>query len=384
MPVTINGTTGIAGANGSASTPAVQGEDTNTGVFFPAADTIAFAEGGVEVARFNSGGNLLVGTTSAPSGGSVSTVFARGATTNLQIHSTDGGGAMYGGLTGGGAIFYTYTGAVGSETYSERARIDSSGNLGVGTITPQAKLDVSGSGAQYVRASSSTNASLRGFEFGVSGVGTSYGSLAMNADSGEVRSTAGFSGWGGFQTFYTNGSERARIDSSGNLLVGTTDPGTDLIRFACAGTTRNQLGLVSTDNVSGNNFVVFRRADGVAIGNVSRNGITNAVLYNTTSDYRLKENVTDLVGGLSRVMALRPVSWVWKDCDGQTGEGFIAHEVQAIVPSAVNGEKDAVEDNGDIKPQGMDASYLVATLVKAVQELKAEVDSLKAQLEAAQ
>jgi hypothetical protein len=65
MPVTINGTTGIAGANGSATTPAVQGGDNNTGIFFPAADTIAFAEGGSEVARFDSSGNLVIGTTTA-------------------------------------------------------------------------------------------------------------------------------------------------------------------------------------------------------------------------------------------------------------------------------------------------------------------------------
>jgi len=63
MTVTINGTTGIAGTNGSAGTPAVQGEDTNTGIFFPAADTIAFSEGGVEAARFDASGNLLMGTT---------------------------------------------------------------------------------------------------------------------------------------------------------------------------------------------------------------------------------------------------------------------------------------------------------------------------------
>jgi hypothetical protein len=64
MPVTINGTTGIAGVDGSAGTPSVQGADTNTGIFFPAADTIAFAEGGAEVARFNSSGNFGIGTSS--------------------------------------------------------------------------------------------------------------------------------------------------------------------------------------------------------------------------------------------------------------------------------------------------------------------------------
>ena len=64
MAIIINGTTGLAGVDGSAGTPAVQGTDGNTGVFFPAADTIAFAEGGAEVARFDSSGNLGIGQTS--------------------------------------------------------------------------------------------------------------------------------------------------------------------------------------------------------------------------------------------------------------------------------------------------------------------------------
>ena len=64
MAITINGTTGIAGVDGSASTPAVQGTDTNTGIFFPAADTIAFGEGGAEVMRINSSGNVGIGTSS--------------------------------------------------------------------------------------------------------------------------------------------------------------------------------------------------------------------------------------------------------------------------------------------------------------------------------
>jgi hypothetical protein len=291
MPVTINGTTGIAGANGSASTPAVQGEDTNTGVFFPAADTVAVATGG-----------------------------------------------------------------------SERLRVDSSGNVGIGaTPTAYGKFEVTQ--ATNKRILTSTAAAYGGNA--IVGIDDAGGEISFCIAGNPV-------------LFATGAAERARIDSSGNLLVGTTDPGTDFVRFACAGATRNQLGLVSTDNTSGNGFVSFRRSDGTQIGSVTRNGTTNAVLYNTTSDYRLKENVTDLVDGLSRVMALRPVSWVWKDCEGQTGEGFIAHEVQAIVPSAVSGEKDAVDDNGDIKPQGMDASYLVATLVKAVQELTARITALEA------
>jgi hypothetical protein len=98
MSVTINGTTGIAGVDGSAGTPSYQGNDSNTGIFFPASDTIAFAEGGVEVARFNSSGNLGVGTTSPGArlavtevGGSGTQVLVTGsAGTNIRYDTGRG------------------------------------------------------------------------------------------------------------------------------------------------------------------------------------------------------------------------------------------------------------------------------------------------------
>jgi hypothetical protein len=84
---------------------------------------------------------------------------------------------------------------------------------------------------------------------------------------------------------------------------------------------------------------------------------------------------------LAVIAQLNPVTYTWK-ADGSDGQGFIAHELQAVVPDCVSGEKDAVDAEGNPQYQGVDTSFLVATLVKAVQELKAEVDSLKAQLEA--
>jgi hypothetical protein len=266
-------------------------------------------------------------------------------------------------------------------TFTQAMTLDASGNLGLGTTSPDARLRVIGNTSAgmfaFVGATTAT-----GYGFFQNSSGTTYGYLGNGGGGAISAGTANdFVVRAESELIFGVGNNRhVTLNSSGDLLVGVTSAGTDRVRFASAGLSKNQLGLVSTDDTSGNGFVIFRRSDGTGIGSISRNGTTNAVLYNTTSDYRLKENVTDLVGGLSRVMALRPVSWVWKDCEGQTGEGFIAHEVQAIVPSAVSGEKDAVEDNGDIKPQGMDASYLVATLVKAIQELKAEVDSLRAQL----
>ena len=112
------------------------------------------------------------------------------------------------------------------------------------------------------------------------------------------------------------------------------------------------------------------------IGYISNVGGT-ATAYNTTSDYRLKENIVPMTGALATVAQLKPVTYKWKT-DGSDGQGFIAHELQAVVPDCVTGEKDAVDADGKPIYQGMDSSFLVATLVSAIQELKAEFDAYKA------
>ena len=134
MTVTISGTTGLAGVDGSAGTPAIQGGDTNTGVFFPAADTIAFAEGGAEIARFDSSGNLGIGTSSPTLYSGYKTVAINGTTGGLVDFLSSG--------TLVGEIFNTASDfrINGASTYpivfvtngAERMRIDSSGNLLVG------------------------------------------------------------------------------------------------------------------------------------------------------------------------------------------------------------------------------------------------------------
>jgi hypothetical protein len=149
----------------------------------------------------------------------------------------------------------------------------------------------------------------------------------------------------------------------------------------------------------------YSGGDTVTVFYLQRNGGTpgsitctaSATAYNTSSDYRLKENVTNITTGLSDVMRMRPVNFTWKR-DGTAGIGFIAHELQEVVPQAVHGAKDAVtktadldengnsklDENGDqllkTEPvyQGVDSSFLVATLVAAIQELKAEFDAYKA------
>jgi hypothetical protein len=115
--------------------------------------------------------------------------------------------------------------------------------------------------------------------------------------------------------------------------------------------------------------------NGTQRGSITSNG--SVTLYNTTSDYRLKENVLPMAGALDKVAALKPVTYDWIESKAK-GQGFIAHELQAVIPDAVVGVKDAVDSEGNPKYQQIDTSVLVATLVSAIQELKAEFDAYKA------
>ena len=131
-------------------------------------------------------------------------------------------------------------------------------------------------------------------------------------------------------------------------------------------------------NISTAGTAINLRHQGVNSGSIVIN--TTTVAYNTSSDYRLKENIAPMAGALAKVAQLNPVTYTWK-ADGSAGEGFIAHELQAVCPDAVSGDKDAVNEDGTIKPQGVDTSFLVATLTAAIQELKAINDAQASRIE---
>ena len=173
--------------------------------------------------------------------------------------------------------------------------------------------------------------------------------------------------------FGEGGTEVMRIDSSAYFLYGktTSDLATAGIRFDPSG---GGMNVCNTNSGTQYPIAFYRAGTGSAIGYVSSG--TSSVTYSTTSDYRLKENVSPMTGALDKVALLKPVTYTWK-ADGSLGQGFIAHELAEVVSDCVVGEKDAVNEDGSIKPQGIDTSFLVATLVAAIQELKAEVDLLK-------
>ena len=113
-------------------------------------------------------------------------------------------------------------------------------------------------------------------------------------------------------------------------------------------------------------------------GSISQNG-TSAVAYNTSSDYRLKENVVDMTGSVDRLKQLKPSRFNFiTDGPSRTVDGFIAHEVSSVVPEAITGIKDAVDAENNIIPQGIDQSKLVPLLVGAIKELTARMEALEA------
>ena len=145
----------------------------------------------------------------------------------------------------------------------------------------------------------------------------------------------------------------------------------------------NHIILSSSVGVGGGtiNFMAFRaRGTGTTVGSISSDA--TQTLFNTTSDYRLKENIVDMSDGITRLKKLAPKRFNFKANSSQTVDGFLAHEVKAVVPNAVVGEKDAVDSSGNIDPQGMDQSKLVPLLTAALQEALAKIEVLETKVAA--
>jgi Chaperone of endosialidase len=317
MSLILSGTDGLSDVDGSASTPAIRGTDTNTGIFFPAADTIAFAEGGAEVARFDSSGNLGVGTT-------------------VPLRKITSGGTT-------GEVVLLGTGADGVE------------NALIGRLSSQTRT-----------AGSASTSSFATIEFRTGGFPW-YGGGEMRFLTANGDGTTGA------------GAERMRLDPSGSLLVGTTTAISGFNMVLQHGSSGAGAGLATvTTTTDAVNAISFRNPNG-QIGRVQVSGSTTT--YVTSSDYRLKENIAPMTGALAKVQGLKPVTYTWK-VDGSNGQGFIAHELSDVVPDCVIGEKDAVNEDGSIDPQGIDTSFLVATLTSAIQEQQAIITDLKSRIEA--
>jgi hypothetical protein len=180
--------------------------------------------------------------------------------------------------------------------------------------------------------------------------------------------------------FAEGGTEVGRFDSSGNLLVNTTS-GLGAARFVVEQNTltANPMAVSNPRSTAATDYAIMFYRNATLVGSIQTS--LSATSYVTSSDYRLKENVQPMTGALAKVAALKPCTYQWKS-DGTSSQGFIAHELAEVVPECVTGEKDAVNEDGSIKPQGIDTSFLVATLTAAIQEQQQMIETLQAKVAA--
>ena len=243
-----------------------------------------------------------------------------------------------------------------SEGGVEAMRLDSSGRLGIGSNAPSGRLDVETASDTYINFSTSNNGSAAGICLLGNNNDEFFGyanDLRFATITG--KNAAGF-------------NERMRIDSGGDVFFNSTVLGFANRRSVDIQTSSTGLIAIQHLNteISGAAYVWFVY-NGGAIGSITQNG-TTAIAYNTTSDYRLKENVIAVTGSITRLQQLKPCKFNFIAEPDRAVDGFLAHEVQDIVPEAITGEKDAVDDDGNPVYQGIDQSKLVPLLTAALQE----------------
>jgi hypothetical protein len=393
----------IGGGSGSPVLTLYGGSATYSGIYFAdgvtgnekyrgffeynhSTDSLAIGTTGGTKATLDASGNLGLGV--VPSAWSGFKAMQVGSTVALWGASSGAGslflssntyydGTNFRYLNTANATFYAQ-GSTGTHTWNTAASgtagdaisftqamtLTAAGDLGVGATSPTGRVDAA-----------MTAGSLTGYSLSLGGV--EVGSLKGNSTTGEIRIGGTYTNY--FPTFYSSGSERARIDSSGNLLVGKTSSGAANVGFEVNQTGISYLSNSATTDATSTNHIYSTGASAfrfyVGMGGTV---FATSIVISAISDQRLKENVRDIDTGLDAIMALQPRRFDWKDGKGQDKKnvaGFIAQEFETVFPECVGVSKAGADG---IEYKNINHETLIPTLVKAIQELKAEFDAYKA------
>ena len=292
-------------------------------------------------------------------------------------------------------------------------RIVAGGSVGIGTTAPLAKNHTLGAGTAVVASGSdgAAEAFIEGANIAMTG---SYGNLNIISNTAQAANTGGqiafggkstdsdnkYATWGVIKGAKENGTsaniasylafstrangagntEKMRISSSGILLVGTTSEySAPKVGIGYVGGTDNGIVLFSSTDAAASQISFFV-SNTTHVGNITTNG-SNATAYNTSSDYRLKENVEYDWDATTRLKLLKPARFNFINDPDEMVDGFMAHEAQEVVPRAVTGTKDEVDDDGNPVMQGIDQAKLVPILVKSLQEAVDKIDTLEDRIE---
>ena len=347
----------------------------------------SFFTNATERMRIGSNGSVSIGKTSNEGKG-LEVYQASDAALRIQ-NSTTGTGSTDGVLLeASGSDFLVFNYESGNLRFgtagTERMRVTSGGDVGIGVTSPTEKLEINLGTDKIVQ-----------FTGGIGQIGNVAGVFAVNDAKSEI---ADFGIMGNTLKFASgtaaSGAERMRIMSSGKILVNTTSQLTygGHFNIDCSSVSANALNvigsttnyvMVSNSSKSSGNHIFFANAHGGDnnTGTIQDNG--SNVSYNTSSDYRIKENIVSISDGITRVKQLNPVRHTFKNNSAiGTVDGWLAHELDEVCPYAVIGEKDAVNEDGTDSLQGVDYGRISPLLTAALKEAIAKIETLETKVAA--
>jgi hypothetical protein len=344
--------------NGSTTSPSIAIGSTGTGLSYIGSQQLAFLTNSAERARIDSSGRLLVGTSTGRNGGyadpaqvQIEGLSYNSAAQSIIIDSNDGNGpSLNFGKSRGTSL-------------NSNTVVQSGDRLGV--------IDFAGADGTSLKR----GAVIEAYVDGTPGASDMPGRLVFSTTADGASSP----------------TERMRINNGGGVMIGTTNAQTGIgdlttvtgVAFSPDGwvggcRSSEAAGYFTRTGTDGRVINFYKGSTGV--GGISVT--TTATAFNTSSDYRLKENIISISNAIERVKQLNPCRFNFIANPEQTVDGFIAHEAQQVVPEAVEGTKDEVDENGKPIYQGIDQSKLVPLLTAALQEALAEIESLKARVTA--